>query len=152
MKPFIIALMLMSQLVHSNSFAQINKKRADTVLVTITLDNSANGNAPVDSVMVILDRFDLSGAGVIKDVMYPKNNRIELQQVPEGKFYITLICLGIYQDNFSEISYVYERRKNNNEFTFRLKPAEPYNPNDVRIPNEKVDFRKLSIFRKWWRG
>jgi hypothetical protein len=151
MKPFLIVLLLTSLFGFFKVEAQSHKKRADSVLVKITLDNSANKNAPVDSVLVILDRFDLSGAGIIKDVVYPVNNQILLHNVPEGKFYITLICLGIYKDNFSDISYVYEKRKNNNEFSFRLKPAEPFDPNDVRIPKEKVDFQKLSIFRKWWR-
>lgn len=125
---------------------QLSKKRADSVRVIIHLDNKANNHAPVDSVFLILDRFNLTGAGVIKQVVYPVNNKIVLENVPEGKFYITVICLGIYKDHFSDVNYVYEKRKNNNEFNFRLKPAEPHDPNTVSIPAQKIDLSRLSIF------
>src|SRR6185436_16168413 len=82
-----------------------HKKRADSVRVIIELNNDLNQKAPVDSVIVIFDRYNLSGAGTIKNVYYPVNNKVVIENVPEGKFYITVICLGIYKDSFTEISY-----------------------------------------------
>ena len=125
-----------------------HKKRADSVRVIIELNNELNQKAPVDSVIVIFDRYNLSGAGTIKNVYYPVNNKVVIENVPEGKFYITVICLGIYKDSFTEISYVYEKRRNKNSFNFRLKNAEAYNPDDVFIPVEKIDPLNLLIHRK----
>jgi hypothetical protein len=125
-----------------------HKKRADSVRVTIQFNNELNKKAPVDSVIVIFDRYNLSGAGTIKNVYYPVNNKVVIENVPEGKFYITVICLGIYKDSFTEISYVYEKRRNKNSFNFRLKNAEAYNPTDVAIPSEKIDPLNLLILRK----
>ena len=126
-----------------------HKKRADSVRVTIELNNELNKKAPVDSVIVIFDRYNLSGAGTIKKVYYPIDNKVVIENVPEGKFYITVICLGIYKDNFTEISYVYEKRRNKNSFNFRLKKnAEPYDPEDISIPSEKIDPLNLLILRK----
>jgi len=124
------------------------KKRADSVRVTIELNNELNQKAPVDSVIIIFDRYNLSGAGTIKNVYYPVNNKVVIENVPEGKFYITVICLGIYKDSFTEISYVYEKRRNKNSFNFRLKNAEAYDPGDVFIPAEKIDPLNLIIHRK----
>lgn len=124
------------------------KKRADSVRVTIQLDNTLNKRAPVDSVMVIFDRFNLTGAGTIKRVFHPVNNEVVIENVPEGKFYITVICLGLFNDSFSEVSYVYEKRKNNNAFKFRLKPNEAFDPAAVYIPAEKIDPQNLAILKK----
>jgi hypothetical protein len=118
--------------------ATAQKKRADSVQVTIRLDNSLNNNTPVDSVYVIFDRYNLTAAGTVKKVFYPVNNTVTIPAVPEGKFYITVLCLGIYRDSFSEVSYVYENRKNKNTFQFRLKPAEFFNPDSILIPAEKI--------------
>jgi len=125
-----------------------HKKRADSVRVIIELNNDLNQKAPVDSVIVIFDRYNLSGAGTIKNVYYPVNNKVVIENVPEGKFYITVICLGIYKDSFTEISYVYEKRRNKNSFNFRLQNAEAYDPDDVSIPAEKIDPLNLLIHRK----
>ena len=125
-----------------------HKKRADSVRVIIELNNDLNQKAPVDSVIVIFDRYNLSGAGTIKNVYYPVNNKVVIENVPEGKFYITVICLGIYKDSFTEISYVYEKRRNKNSFNFRLQNAEAYDPSDVSIPAEKIDPLNLLIHRK----
>ncbi len=125
-----------------------HKKRADSVRVVIELNNELNKKAPIDSVIVIFDRYNLTGAGTIKNVYYPVNNKVVIEKVPEGKFYITVICLGIYKDSFTEISYVYEKRRNKNSFNFRLKNAEAYDPADVSIPSEKIDPLNLLILRK----
>jgi len=125
-----------------------HKKRADSVRVIIELNNELNKKAPIDSVIVIFDRYNLTGAGTIKKVYYPVNNKVVIENVPEGKFYITVICLGIYKDSFTEISYVYENRRNKNSFNFRLKNAEAYDPDDVSIPAERIDPLDLIIHRK----
>ena len=126
-----------------------HKKRADSVRVTIELNNKLNNKAPVDSVIVIFDRHNLTGAGTVRNVFYPVDNKLVIENVPEGKFYITVICLGIYKDSFTEVSYVYEKRKNKNVFNFRLKKsAEEFNPSLVSIPPEKIDPQNLAIFLK----
>ena len=124
-----------------------NKRRADSVRVTIELNNSLNNQAPVDSVIVIFDRYNLTGAGTVKKIFYPVKNRVIIENVPEGKFYITVICLGIYKDSFTEVSYVYEKRRNKNAFSFRLKEAEEFDPSAVFIPAEKINPPYFVILR-----
>ncbi len=124
------------------------KKRADSVRVTIHLNNRVNRNNPVDSVYIIFDRYNLTEAGAIKNIYYPVNNKVVIDNVPAGKFYITVTCMGIYRDNFSEVSYVYEKRKNKNTFHFRLQPAEAFDASSISIPGEKIDPSKLIVLRQ----
>ena len=124
------------------------KNRKDSVQVTINLNNAINKNTPVDSVLVIFDRFNLTAAGAVKQVFYPQKNIVTIDNVPEGKYFISVICLGIYKDNFSETSYVYEKRRNKNYFEFKLRPCEPYIESDVYIPDEKINLSNLSVVRQ----
>ncbi len=139
-------LLLLISLVGIQNLSAQNK-RADSVQVVIKLNNAANRHAPVDSAYIIFDRFDRSGAGVVKRLVYPEKNKIILDQIPEGKFFITVICLGIYKDTFTETSFIYEKRKNKNQFEFKLRKAEAYNPNEVYIPGEKIIPPYFSILR-----
>ena len=123
-------------------------KRSDSVEVVIRLDNSINKNAPVDSVLVIFDRVNLTEAGAIRQIVYPVNNVITLKNAPEGRFYITVVCLGIYNDNFTEINYVYEGRKNQNRFRFRMSPAEAFRADGIKIPTERTNPLQFAIFKQ----
>ncbi len=146
MKVFIFLILIISPGWLMQAKAQ-KKKKTDSTNVTIRFNNSVNNHSPVDSVLVIFDRYNLTEAGAIKKVFYPVNNKVVIKGVPEGKFFINVICLGIYKDNFSEISYVYEKRKNKNTFSFRLQPGEVYTDTSVYIPKETIDPAKLSVLR-----
>jgi hypothetical protein len=129
-------------------FAEANAQRknnTDSVRVTLRFNNNVNNNLPLDSVYVILDRWDLSGAGMIKKMYQPKDNVIVLDKVPRGKYYIDVFCLGIYQQTFSEVSWVYNNRKNRNTFNFRMKESEVYSDSTVRIPPQRIDWMKLTV-------
>jgi hypothetical protein len=147
MKVFIFLILIIGQGWLMQAKAQ-KKKKPDSTNVTIRFDNSINNHAPVDSILVIFDRYNLTEAGAIKQVFYPVNNKVVIKDVPEGKFFINVICLGIYKDNFSEISYVYEKRKNKNTFSFRLQPSEVYNDTSIYIPKETIDPAKFLILRQ----
>ena len=63
------------------------KRHKDSVSLTIHLNNKANDQAQVDSVYLIFDRYDLSGAGLVKKVYHPVNNTIRVEELPKGKYY-----------------------------------------------------------------
>jgi hypothetical protein len=142
-----LILALLPGLIGMGTVTAQSSRQRDSVEVTIRLDNSANSHSAVDSVYVIFDQFNLRAAGAIRQTCYPSNNVITIPNVPEGKFYITVICLGIYKDCFNVISYVYENRKNNNVFNFRLKHTGRFDPETVQIPASKTDPLQLAIFK-----
>jgi hypothetical protein len=122
------------------------KRSRDSVSVTIHLNNRANSQAQVDSVYLIFDRWDLTGAGLVKKIYYPEKNTIKLERVPKGRYYIEVICLGTYPGRFNKEIMAHPR--GSTRFTFRLKRQEYYSVGAVTIPHQKVDFSNLSIYKK----
>jgi len=111
------------------------------VSYTIHLNNKANNNHTVDSVLVILDKFDRSGAGVVKKVLYPNaDNQVLLADVPAGKYYAEVYVLGLYKKHFSQVIRANKRVKHN-----RLRLQMDYN--DVYIPGQlQLPPENLSLF------
>lgn len=116
----------------------------DSVDVTIRLTHTAS-TPYTDSVLVIFDRYDHSGAGIIKKVYHPVNNEIVIPKVPPARYYIEVSCLGPQREQFNELTFVNNRRSN--VFTYRVKRPGTFTPGLATIPVEPVDFSKLRILK-----
>jgi hypothetical protein len=136
--------LVMVMLLSSPSAMAQHRARTDSVDVTIRLNRAFAGASPVDSVLVIFDRYDLAGAGVVKKVFYPTNNQFIISRVPAGKYYIGILCLGPYQQFFSETTFVNKRRSNN--LVFNLKRCQQYIPG-IYVPTETIDMSRLAVTR-----
>ena len=134
----ILAMMLLS----STSVWAQKKKHTDSVDVTINLKKRFTKNASVDSVFIFFDRFNHTGAGIIKKVYYPQNNKVVVMDVPPGKYYIGIFCMGTHLQYFSEVTFVNKRRSN--QLQFRLDRSETFIPGSY-IPLADFDFSKLAI-------
>lgn len=140
----VIALLVSCFLSGASLYAQ-RKLPTDSVDVTIRLTNAAK-TPFIDSVLVIFDRYDHSGAGIIKKVFYPVNNEIIIMKVPPARYYIELLCLGGYREKFNELTFVNNRRSN--VLTYRIHKTSTFTPGLAVIPIEPVDFSKLRILKK----
>lgn len=116
---------------------------SDSVSVTIFLKNK---NISVDSVFIIFDRYDLTGAGIIKKVFYPSDNRVVIEKVPRGKYYVDVYCIGVDHQNFSRVSTIGRRRSN--RVTIPLKTYETYIPGTAIIPSFPVNLNNLVVTQK----
>ena len=141
MKP-IYAIVLLTMLLSSTGVFAQKKKHPDLVDVTINLRKRFSKDAPVDSVFVFFDRYNHTGAGIIKKVYYPKDNKILIPDVPPGKYYIGMFCLGTHWQYFSEVTFVNKRRNNN--IRFRLNRSELFIPGSY-IAQVSSDLNRLSI-------
>ena len=104
---------------------------------TFHLDNTVNKNNTVDSVLVILDKFDLSGAGIVRKVFYPDSlNQIIVEDLPKGKYYAEVYVLGLYRKHFSTIIYTKASKKN--KISFPLDYKDVYIPGKATIPPEDI--------------
>ena len=117
----------------------------DSSTITITLQNAADKLSKIDSVFVIFDRFDLRGAGVIKQIFYPDiENQIRVS-LPKGKYYVNIYCLGIYnKEGFNRI--VSAKPRKNNKIFLRLQVSALYRKGAARLPIEHFDPSHLAIF------
>ena len=137
-----LSLLILSVFFCSNPATAQKRRKSDSVDVTIRLNGHRITNAPIDSVFIFFDKYDHTGAGIIKQVYYPKNNSIFIPDVPEGRYFIAVYCLGAHMQYFSEITFINKKRSNNLEFD--LNRSEQYIPGSY-IPEFPVDFTKLSI-------
>jgi hypothetical protein len=138
----ICILVLSTTLLGSTAAWAQKRKHTDSVDVTISLRKSFSKNAPVDSVYIFFDRYNHTGAGVIKQVYYPKNNKIVVRDVPPGKYYIGMFCLGTHLQYFSEVTFVNKRRSN--KLRFKLNRSETFVPGNY-LPSVQFDLNRLAI-------
>ena len=54
--------------------------------VVFSLDNSKNGNKPVEAAYVILDKYNRTGAGYVSQKFQVNDNKILIADLPEGKY------------------------------------------------------------------
>jgi hypothetical protein len=128
----------------SQCFGNDTLPAKDSSSVVITLQNASDKLSKIDSVYVIFDRFDLSGAGVIKKVFYPDlDNQIRVN-LPKGKYYVTIYCLGIYNKESFERIITTKPRKDRN-ILLRLQASALYKQGLARIPQDHFDPSHLAI-------
>jgi hypothetical protein len=118
------------------------KKLPDSVNVLIRLHPRKASNPRVDSVLVIFDRYDHTGAGVVKNIYYPRDNAFTIPKVPEGRYYITIYCLGLYNDVFNDLMFINKRHSNN--LRYKLGHSDEFVPGTFQ-PSIEIDFTNLAI-------
>jgi hypothetical protein len=118
------------------------KRLPDSVNVLIRLHPRKPNNPQVDSVLVIFDRYDHTGAGVVKNIYYPKDNQFTIPKVPEGRYYISIYCMGLYNDVFNDLMFINKRHSNN--LRFKLGASDEFVPGTF-LPEMEIDFTNLAI-------
>lgn len=118
------------------------KRTPDSVNVVIRLHTCHPKNPRVDSVLVIFDRFDHTGAGVIRKIFHPTDNQITIPRVPEGRYYISVFCLGLHREYFNDLMFINKRHSNN--LQYNLDWSEEYIPG-AYVPDFNIDFTNLAI-------
>ncbi|WP_207513297.1 hypothetical protein [Longitalea luteola] len=141
MKAVIVLTLLLSLLTARTANAQ-RKRLPDSVNVLIRLHPRNPSSPRVDSVLVIFDRFDHTGAGIVRNIYYPTNNQFTIPKVPEGKYYITIYCLGFYTDKFNDLMFISKRHSNH--LKYKLQKTEEYIPGTF-LPDMEIDFTNLAI-------
>jgi hypothetical protein len=112
------------------------------VNVLIRLHPRNPKNPVVDSALVIFDRFDRTGAGTVKRIYHLNNNQFTIPKVPEGKYYISIYCMGFYHDVFNDLMFISKRHSNN--LRYKLKSSDEYIPGTF-LPDMEIDFTNLAI-------
>ncbi|MEP6845283.1 MAG: hypothetical protein ABI861_04745 [Panacibacter sp.] len=123
---------------HSDSVVQQQRKG----FVTFNLNNSINSNKPVDAAYVILDKYDRTGAGYIRQKFEVADNKIIISDLPEGKYFAEIYTKGLYKQHFSKVIKV---SKKGSIYTFTMDEISAYVPKKAIIPQESSDFLNTSI-------
>ena len=106
-------------------------------------------NAPAideDSVLVIFDRFDHTGAGVVYQMFAADaNHGITISDVPAGKYYVTVQCRGLHRDRMEMLVTV--KSQKNGKVHIKLDDAEAFSKDNVKIPAYNPSFSDLAILK-----
>ncbi|MFI5152540.1 MAG: hypothetical protein ACHQET_04355 [Chitinophagales bacterium] len=120
------------------------KEKESGCSVQLSFDSRSFYFCKKDSILVIYDRYDRSGAGVIKKVFYPKKDyTISIDNIPAGKYFVTIQCLGVHRDKIEKIQRV--KPGKSDTMTIKLKDCEEYSKDNIHIPKERFDFSKLLV-------
>jgi hypothetical protein len=99
-----------------------------------------------DSVLVIFDRCDHTGAGVVYQVFrYNADRSITIPAVPEGKYFVTIQCLGVHRDRLETIIKIKAQKSE----TLKINQAnsEVFSKDNVVIPVYRPDLSNMSIVK-----
>lgn len=99
-----------------------------------------------DSVLIIFDKYDHTGAGVVYQVFYAdQDQNISIPEVPAGKYYVTIQCLGLHHDRMEKVITV--RSQKSEAVKISLQDSEEYTKGKVVIPAYKPNFADLAILK-----
>jgi hypothetical protein len=97
-----------------------------------------------DSVLIICDRYDRSGAGVVFKVFYPTDDHtIAIAGIPPGKYYFTIQCLGLHRDKVEKVVRIRSRKRES--ISIKLRDCDEFSKDHVIIPAEHPDFARLKV-------
>jgi hypothetical protein len=106
--------------------------------------SNINAQDHSDSVLVIFDRFDHTGAGVIYRVFAAdQQNGIDISAIPAGKYYVTIQCLGLHHDRLEKTITV--KKQKNEKISIALSVSELFTKDNVVIPVTHTKLTDLSI-------
>jgi hypothetical protein len=99
-----------------------------------------------DSVLVIFDRYDRTGAGiVIKVFKADLDNGITVPEVPAGKYFVTVQCLGLHRDRMEKKVVV--KCNKNHTVNLALEDSEEFSKDKVVIPAYRFDITHMTVLK-----
>lgn len=112
--------------------------------VQFKFNNLTPADAHKDSVLIIFDRCDRTGAGVIYKVFTAdEQGNIVLEGVPAGKYFVTIKGLGLHRDRTEIVVNV--KTDKQQQMNINMEDSEEFTKDSVIIPSSKTDLASLSI-------
>lgn len=138
-----------------NSFANgepgngAKKNESSAISYVFYVKNSIERCRMIDSAVIVLDKYDLTGAGfIVKTVAIGPNREIQLSDIPEGKYYASIYTYGLHRERVSSVITVKRnpKKKNTNQTIVRFNEGESYSKGQLVIPAEDT---KLFAYTKF---
>ena len=110
----------------------------------LTFENPCIRSIKKNPVLVIYDRYDRRGAGVIYKVYFPaKDHSISIDGIPTGKYFVTIECMGSQHTRFETVVKIKSGKCAT--IPISMENSDEFSKNNVIIPIEHTDFSKLKI-------
>ena len=146
---FHIALLLISlaAVAEKGHNSDSNKMMANKGSVQVKFHNSLMDATDKDSVLIIFDRWNHSGAGVVYQVFYEdKDHSITIPAIPKGSYDVTIQCLGLHHDRFQ--THIRIKARKNQTIKVNREYTEEFSKDKVVIPAYHPDPMTLGIIEK----
>jgi hypothetical protein len=110
----------------------------------ITFENTCIRSIKKNPVLVIYDRYDRSGAGVVYKVYFlAKNHTISIDDIPVGKYFVTIECMNAKHQRFETVVKIKSGKCA--DIPINMENSDEFSKNNVVIPAEHTDFSNLKI-------
>jgi len=151
-----ITLYLLSLLISAAAFATpgpapkpagvASKAVVNAGTVRLQFNKIAANDDHQDSVLVIFDRFDHTGAGVVYEVFATDSEHgITIPTVPDGKYFVTVICRGLHTDRTEMLVTV--KSQKSEKVKIKLEDAEIFTKENVKIPAYNPSYSDMAILK-----
>lgn len=145
MKSLFLILYLFNAHLNQESALKANANNSSQHLKVVFTNHAGNYNH-ADSVLVVLDRYDHTGAGIVKKKFYPgADHSFSINGIPEGKYYATIRCLGVHRDVVEKVVRVIKEK--DNTLRIKLDDCEEFSKAAVVIPDDQIRLSDLSIVK-----
>jgi hypothetical protein len=122
----------------------VTNVKSTTGTTQFNFHNHNSNYSSKDSFLIIYDRYDRSGAGIIHKIFYPSvDHTISVAGIPPGKYFITIQGLGIHRKRFEKVIRIKSRKSEN--VAIKLEDCDEFTKDNVVIPAEYTDFANLKI-------
>jgi hypothetical protein len=109
--------------------------------------NLVAGSEEKDSILIIFDRYDHTGAGIVYKVFAADSDHdITVPAVPAGKYFVTIQCVGLHHDRLEKIVTI--KSQKSEMVRIELAPSEEYSKDKVVIPAYHPNFSDLAVARR----
>ena len=99
-----------------------------------------------DSILIIFDRFDHTGAGVIYQKFAADDAQgITLPEVPAGKYYVVIQCMGVHHDRLEKVVTI--KAQKSEKVKLAISDSEEFVVGKVVIPADRFDFSDMAVVK-----
>jgi hypothetical protein len=124
--------------------SHISAKKQKTGYMVIRCLNHQQSTSHPDSVLVILDRYNNTGAGVVKKIFYPdQQQQITVPEIQRGKYMLIIKFYGFHHEQFTEVVHIEKRKRKS--VSVRLQDLEAFSKDKVIIPEERHNSTQLFV-------
>ncbi|HLZ88142.1 MAG TPA: hypothetical protein VKQ52_12900 [Puia sp.] len=123
-----------------------NKALVNAGAVRFQFNVAASNDDHQDSVLVIFDRYDHTGAGVVYQMFATDaEHGITIPAVPAGKYYVTIEVRGLHRDHMETLVTV--KSKKSEKVKIKLEDSEVFSKDNVKIPVYRPAFSDMTILK-----
>lgn len=143
----IVAALLLLAVAHAEKKPRSKDlKKSKSGNVQFDFNNLTPAQDHKDSVLIIFDRYNRTGAGVIYQVYTAdKDQRIRIEGIPAGKYYVTVKGLGLHRDRVEKIVTI--RADKDRRMSIILEDSEEFSKEKVVIPPFTPSFSEMAVLR-----